>query len=155
MTLFTIPLLINGEEKTSASTFPVESPVSHKTIWSCSSASAADADAALAAASAAFPAWSKIKPAARRTIFMKAADLLEQRSEELRAHMNEETGSVDPFADFNIVTVAENIRDVAGRCSAIMGSIPTAQEEGTGALILKEPYGVILGIAPWYGCQPE
>ncbi|KAF7352468.1 putative salicylaldehyde dehydrogenase protein [Mycena venus] len=71
----TIPLLINGEEKISSTTFPVDSPLSHTTIWSCSSASSADAEAAIAAASAAFPAWSKTKPVERRKILLKAADL--------------------------------------------------------------------------------
>ncbi|KAJ7077388.1 Aldehyde/histidinol dehydrogenase [Mycena belliarum] len=146
---FTVPLLINGEEKISASTFPIESPVSHKTIWSCSSASPADADAAITAASAAFAIWSKTKPAARRTIMLKAADLLEQRAAEMQAHMNEETGSVDFFAAFNVATTAEMLRDTAGRCSAILGSIPMCQDEGTAALVLKEPLGVILSMAPW------
>ncbi|KAF7361971.1 putative salicylaldehyde dehydrogenase protein [Mycena venus] len=146
---YTIPLLINGEEKTTTTTFPVDSPLSHTTIWSCSSASEADVDAAVAAASAAFPAWSKTKPAERRNILLKAADLLEQRADELKLHMQQETGSVEMFAAFNIGTTAEHIRDTAGRISAIMGSIPVCQDQGTSALVLKEPYGVVLGIAPW------
>jgi acyl-CoA reductase-like NAD-dependent aldehyde dehydrogenase len=46
--------------------------------------------------------------------------------------------------------MADMLRDVAGRLSGIMGHIPNCEEEGTQALILKEPYGVVLGIAPWY-----
>ncbi|KAJ6525024.1 Aldehyde/histidinol dehydrogenase [Mycena vulgaris] len=146
---FTIPLLINGEEKISAATFAVESPVSHTTLWSCSSASAADADDAVAAASAAFTSWSKTKPATRRNILLKAADLLEQRAAELKEHMQQETGSTGDYADFNTMTAAETMRDAAGRCSAIVGSIPVCQAEGTSALLVKEPYGVVLAIAPW------
>ncbi|KAJ7450041.1 Aldehyde/histidinol dehydrogenase [Mycena galericulata] len=146
---YTIPLLINGEERTAASTFPVVSPISHSPIWSCSLASSSDADAALAAASAAFPIWSKTKPATRRTILLKAADLLEQRADELKVHMHQEMGAHEAFTGFNIMTAAELIRDVAGRCSAIMGSIPICQDEGTSALVLKEPLGVVLAIAPW------
>jgi acyl-CoA reductase-like NAD-dependent aldehyde dehydrogenase len=147
---YTIPLLINGEEKISSTTFPVDSPLSHTTIWSCSSASLDDADAAVAAASAAFPAWSKTKPAQRRSILLKAADLLEQRAEELKLHMQQETGAGEMFAAFNVGTAAELIRDAAGRITAITGSIPVCQDEGTSALLLKEPYGVVLAIAPWY-----
>ncbi|KAJ7102781.1 Aldehyde/histidinol dehydrogenase [Mycena epipterygia] len=147
--MFTVPFLINGEDKTSASTFPVESPVSHTTIWSCSSASSADADAAVSAASAAFPIWSKTKPAARRTILLKAADLLDERVDELKAAMHHETGALDFFGGFNVMTAAEFIRDAAGKCSAIVGSIPICQDEGTSALVLKEPYGVVLAMAPW------
>ncbi|KAJ7101396.1 salicylaldehyde dehydrogenase [Mycena belliarum] len=68
----------------------------------------------------------------------------------MQAHMNEETGSPDSLAVFNVVTTAEMLRDTAGRCSAILGSIPTmCQDEGTTALVLKEPLGVILSMAPW------
>lgn len=31
----------------------------------------------------------------------------------------------------------------------VQGSIPASGDEGRAALVLKEPYGVILGIAPW------
>ncbi|KAJ7126268.1 Aldehyde/histidinol dehydrogenase [Mycena epipterygia] len=147
--MHTIPLLINGEERTSESTFAVESPVSQTTLWSCSSASSADTDAALSAASAAFPIWSKTKPAARRTIFLKAADLLEQRVDELKLHMHQETGAAVLFSGMNVMSAVDVIREVAGRCTAIMGSIPSCQDEGTSALIFKEPLGVVLAIAPW------
>ncbi|KAF8217926.1 salicylaldehyde dehydrogenase [Mycena galopus ATCC 62051] len=147
--VYTIPLLINGQEKTSSTTFPVESPLTQTTIWSCSSASSDDADAAVAAASAAFPAWSKTKPVERRKILLKAADLLEQQAEEYKLHMQQETGSHEGFGDFNIMTAAEHIRDTAGLISSIAGSIPVCKDEGTSALVLKEPYGVVLAIAPW------
>ncbi|KAJ6456621.1 Aldehyde/histidinol dehydrogenase [Mycena vitilis] len=145
----TIPLLINGQELTSSTTFPIESPVSQTHIWSCSIATTADADAAVSAAAAAFLVWSKTKPAARRTILLKAADLLEARAEELKLTMQQEIGAPQGFADFNVVTSAELIRDTAGRISAITGSIPVCQDEGTSALVLKEPYGVVLAFAPW------
>ncbi|KAJ7060561.1 Aldehyde/histidinol dehydrogenase [Mycena amicta] len=146
----TIPLLIKGEERISASTFPVVSPVSHQVLYACSSASAADTDLAIAAASAAFQEWSKTKPAQRRTILLKAADLLEGLSPALTESIMLETGSTEAFAEFNIRTTAELIRDTAGKISAsITGSVPVSQDEGTSALVLKEPYGVVLSIAPW------
>ncbi|EOD46582.1 hypothetical protein GTA08_BOTSDO11740 [Neofusicoccum parvum] len=149
MSSFTIPLLINGEEKIASKTFAIHSPASHSDIWSCSSASSADVDAALQAAKAAFPAWSKTKPAARRTILNKAADLFDQRADEFKDHMSQETGAAAMFTGINATTAAELIRDVAGRISGVMGAIPATMDEGTTALVLKEPFGVVLGIAPW------
>ncbi|KAJ7226793.1 Aldehyde/histidinol dehydrogenase [Mycena pura] len=146
---FTVPLLINGEEKVSASTFPLISPLSHKTLWSSSCASSSDADAAVASASAAFPTWAKTKPAVRRTILLKAADLFEERAAELMDVLIQETGAPEPYAAFNVTTITGTIRDAAGRCSAITGSIPICQAEGMSALVLREPYGVVLGMAPW------
>jgi acyl-CoA reductase-like NAD-dependent aldehyde dehydrogenase len=150
MAPYTVPILINGKEVTTPTTFPVTSPSSHKEIWQASSASLDNVSEAISAAQAAFPAWSKTKPAARRNILLKAADIFESRAEEFGGYMMEETGAEVGFSKgFNVPLTAEMMRDVAGRISTVMGCIPTCAEEGTGALVVKEPYGVILGIAPW------
>jgi acyl-CoA reductase-like NAD-dependent aldehyde dehydrogenase len=147
---YTVPLLINGKEVTTATTFSISSPSSHEWIWQSSSASLEDVEAATSAAQAAFPTWSKMKPTARRAIFMKAADIIDSRAEELADYMKLETGAASAFADgFNVPKAADMLRDVAGRLSTIMGHIPSCEEEGTSALIVKEPYGVVLAIAPW------
>ncbi|KAK7039336.1 putative salicylaldehyde dehydrogenase protein [Favolaschia claudopus] len=151
----TIPLLINGEEilpsnSDPESTFPVVSPSTHTIVHTCTSASPAHASAALAAAQVAFSAWSRTTPAHRRNIIMKAADLLEARAQELIKAMCDETGSQEGFAVFNVHTVAEQMRDTAGRISgAVVGWVPQCADEDTTAMVLKEPYGVVLGIAPW------
>ncbi|ORX97392.1 Aldehyde/histidinol dehydrogenase [Clohesyomyces aquaticus] len=150
MAAYTVPLLINGKEVTTKTTFEVTSPASHKPIWNASSASLDDVSAAVSAAQAAFPPWSKTKPAFRRGILLKAADILQSRAEECGGYMMQETGAEPPFsAGFNVPLTAEMLRDVAGRISGIMGCIPVCAEEGTSALVVKEPWGVVLGIAPW------
>ena len=150
-TAYNVPLLIDGKEVTTDTTFPVISPSSHKQVWQSSSASVEDAQKATAAALAAFPAWAKMKPAAKRDIFMKAADLIESRASELAEYMKVETGAADIFSGgFNVPKCADMLRDVAGRLSSIMGHIPTCEAEGTAALVIKEPLGVVLAIAPWY-----
>jgi acyl-CoA reductase-like NAD-dependent aldehyde dehydrogenase len=81
---------------------------------------------------------------------MQAADILEGRAEECVSYMAQETGSLQAFSAFNIKTSADLLREVAGGISvALTGSIPVCEEEGTYALVVKEPYGVCLGIAPW------
>ena len=147
---YTVPLLINGEEITTKTTFSVISPSSHKQIRSASSASLDDVKSAISAAQAAFPAWAKTKPSTRRDIFLKAADIFTSRAVEVGRYMEEETGSAPAFSSgFNVPLTAEMFKDVAGRCSTITGIIPTCSQEGTSALVIKEPYGVVLGIAPW------
>ena len=149
-TSYIVPLLINGKEVTTSTTFTVTSPASHKEVWQSSSASLEDVKSAISAAKAAFPAWSKLKPSAKRAIFMKAADIIDARATELADYMKIETGAADAFSSgFNVPKAADMLRDVAGRLSAVMGHIPSCEEEGTSALIVKEPYGVVLGIAPW------
>jgi acyl-CoA reductase-like NAD-dependent aldehyde dehydrogenase len=62
-----------------------------------------------------------------------------------------EIGSMEPFAKFNTSITTEMLRDVSGRIEqALHGEIPVCAQEGTEALIVKEPFGVVLGIAPWY-----
>jgi acyl-CoA reductase-like NAD-dependent aldehyde dehydrogenase len=81
---------------------------------------------------------------------MKAADIIDARASELADYMKIETGAASPFADgFNVPKAADMLRDVAGRLSTLMGHIPICEEEGTSALIVKEPLGVVLAIAPW------
>lgn len=147
---YTVPLLINGKEITTSTTFPVVSPSSHKQIWSASSAALEDVQKAVDAAQAAFPEWSKTKPAARRDLFLKASDIFTSRAEELGRYMEEETGSAPAFSSgFNVPLAAEMFKDVAGRCSSVNGVIPTCSDSNTNALVVKEPYGVVLGISPW------
>jgi acyl-CoA reductase-like NAD-dependent aldehyde dehydrogenase len=149
-TSYTVPLLINGKEVTTKTTFPVTSPSSHKEVWQSSSASLEEAKSATAAAQAAFPAWAKMKPAAKRAIFMKAADIIDSRKEEFANYMKIETGAAEAFSSgFNVPKCADMLRDVAGRLSTVMGHIPTCEAEGTAALVVKEPLGVVLAIAPW------
>jgi len=147
----TIPLLINGEEVTTRNnTFDVISPVTHHKIWSCSSASPEDAKRAVEAAQAAFPAWAATKPAQRRDILLSAASILESRREECAEYMKIETGSGNWAShDFNLPMSVELLRDVAGRIATVTGSILTSALPARSAMVIKEPYGVILGIAPW------
>ncbi|MCJ1388709.1 hypothetical protein MMC18_001558 [Xylographa bjoerkii] len=145
-----IPLQINGKEVKTSTTFDVVDPSTGKVIWKSASASKEDAINAIEAAQAAFPAWSKTKPSKRRDIMLKAAEILQSRGEELGGYMMTETGSQAPFATgFNIPTSVEMLKDIAGRIVTISGSLPVCGDEGANAIVYKEPYGVVLGIAPW------
>ena len=147
----TVPLQINGHEVETTNTFDVVDPSTGKTVWKSASASKEDAINAIEAAQAAFPAWSKTKPAARRDIFLKAAEILASRSDELQEYMMIETGSTTAFAGgFNVPNSVEMLKDVAGRIITISASVPVMGEEGKSAIVFKEPYGVVFGIAPWY-----
>lgn len=145
-----VPLLINGKEVTNDSTFDVVSPVTGKVIWKASSASKQQAVEAVEAAQAAFPAWSKTKPSFRRDILIRASDILKSRGDEICEYMDIETGSTEGVSKyFNLPSSIEQLRDVGGRIVTVTGNIPVCGEEGKSALMYREPYGVIFGIAPW------
>ena len=146
-----IPLIINGKEEHTASTFDVISPYTNKTCWAAASATPEDATRAANAADAAFPAWSQTKPTVRRDILLKAADILESRLEQCAEYMRTEMGADVGASQFFVVPLGiRMLREVAGRITSICGSVPVVEEEGQSAMIYKEPMGVILGLVPWY-----
>lgn len=147
---YVIPLQINGEEVKTSTTYPVVNPATNEVAWESCSASKADAIKAADAAQAAFPAWSKTKVATRRGIFLKAADIMIRRAEELLDYIKAETAGVESFIAFNVFVTAEQLRDVGGRIATVVGHVPAYDMDDRSAMILKEPYGVVLSIAPWY-----
>lgn len=145
----TVPFFINGKDVPSQKTFDVVNPATQAAVHKCSSATEDDAHAAVAAAAAALPAWRALPPGKRRDIFLKAADIMARRKDELATTMMDEVGVPRGWAEFNVTTAREFLLDIAGRLVAIEGFIPTPSDPATGALVVKEPFGVILAIAPW------
>ncbi|KAE8349913.1 Aldehyde/histidinol dehydrogenase [Aspergillus coremiiformis] len=144
-----IPLIINNESVVTETVFDVHNPATGEVVDRCTSASVDNANRAVAAAKAAFPAWSKTKPYDRRDILMRAADIMLSRREELIKYQMEETGAGRLFVEKTFEMGAGFIKDFAARIPSIEGSVPSVSEDGECAMVLKEPYGVVLGIAPW------
>ncbi|KAK3382860.1 Aldehyde/histidinol dehydrogenase [Lasiosphaeria ovina] len=146
---YSVPFFINGEEVHPQTKFQITSPRTGEVIHHCGSATDVEVSAAVDAAANAFKTWKNTIPRERRDIFLKAADILERRKEELGDYLMEETGSPRQWADFNIGVTKEFLIDVAGRLSSLEGSIPTTEDPTIGAMVVREPFGVILAIAPW------
>lgn len=146
----TIPLLINNQSIRSDPVFEVRNPATSSVVHHCVGATVDDAESAVNAAKAAFPAWSKTSPYERRDILTRAADIMASRREELIMCQVEETGAMRIFAEKTFDMGLAFLRDVAGRIPSIEGAVPSVSEAGETALVFKEPYGVILSIAPWY-----
>lgn len=146
----TIPLWLNGEQSTLSSTFDIISPVDQQKLHSCSSASEQDAEAAIKAAEAALKSWSQTKPEERRDILLRAAEGLDKRRDELWHYSHNETGAHQSMFSFDVAAAIALCKDLAGKISAALtGDLPAVAEPGKSAMIVKEPYGVVLAIAPW------
>ncbi|KAJ5208744.1 hypothetical protein N7449_003123 [Penicillium cf. viridicatum] len=143
------PLIINNESIETDIKFEVHAPATGELSGYCAGVSVDDANRAVDSAQAAFPAWSKTKAHARRDILLKAADIMDSRKEELIQYQREETGAGRPFSEFTFNMGVLFIKEFAGRISTIEGIAPNVSGEGEGAIVYKEPYGVILSIAPW------
>jgi acyl-CoA reductase-like NAD-dependent aldehyde dehydrogenase len=105
--------------------------------------------AAVEAASAAFPAWSATGPNARRALLNAAAAALEARAEDFVRLMIEELRASEPWARFNVMLGAGMIREAAALTTQIGGEVIPSDKPGLLSLALREPAGVVLGIAPW------
>jgi acyl-CoA reductase-like NAD-dependent aldehyde dehydrogenase len=150
---FIVPHLIGGKDSLEKLNLLIDviSPHTNKSCWKAVSANPQDAIAAVEAAQAAFPAWSITKPDSRRDILLKAANILEARAEEYAGYVVTEIGVDVGVAKHIIVPLAlRMLRDIACRISSICGSVPVCESKGQSALVLKEPYGVVLGIVPWW-----
>ncbi len=93
--------------------------------------------------------WSALGPNARRALLMKAAGALEERKDAFVSAMMAEVGATAGWAMFNLMLAAGMVREAASLTTQIGGEVIPSDKPGCIALALREPVGVILGIAPW------
>lgn len=148
--MFQVPLLIDGIARSASSgaVFERHNPFNGDTVSRVAAASLEDADAAVAAAHRAFPAWAGLGPAERRARLLTAAQLLEARRDRFMA-MAVETGATADWYGFNVKLAANMLRDAAGMTTQIKGEVIPSDVPGSFAMALRQPVGVVLGIAPW------
>ena len=102
-----------------------------------------------ARAAAAQPAWGAMGPNARRAVLQKAADALASKKDEFVAAMMGEIGATAGWAMFNLGLAVSMVREAASLTTQISGEVIPSDKPGCLAMALREPVGVILGIAPW------
>lgn len=124
-------------------------PLTGEVASSAPAMKAADIPAIAAKAAAAFPAWAAQGPNARRAVLMKAAAALEARADAFVDAMMGEIGATRGWALFNLGLAAGMVREAAALTTQITGEVIPSDKPGCLAMALKEPVGVILGIAPW------
>ncbi|GHA00803.1 aldehyde dehydrogenase [Novosphingobium arvoryzae] len=124
-------------------------PLTGEVASSAPAMKAADIPAIAAKAAAAFPAWAAQGPNARRAVLMKAAAALEARADAFVEAMMGEIGATRGWALFNLGLAAGMVREAAALTTQIAGEVIPSDKPGCLAMALKEPVGVILGIAPW------
>jgi benzaldehyde dehydrogenase (NAD) len=124
-------------------------PVTNETASKALAMTAADAAAVADRAAEGFAKWSGSGPNNRRALLMSAAVALESRKDEFVRAMMAEIGATAGWAMFNLMLAAGMIREAASLTTQISGEVIPSDKPGCLALALREPVGVILGIAPW------
>src|SRR5271154_2894494 len=80
---------------------------------------------------------------------MKAAHALEARGEAFAAAMAAETGASGMWAGFNVHLAAGGLLEAAALTTQINGELIPSDVPGNLAMGVRQPAGVVLGIAPW------
>jgi benzaldehyde dehydrogenase (NAD) len=124
-------------------------PLTHEPASKATAMSPVEARAVADRAANAFPGWSTLGPNARRALLMNAAAALEARKDDFVRAMTTEVGATAGWAMFNLMLAAGMIREAASITTQIGGEVIPSDKPGCLALTLREPVGVILGIAPW------
>jgi aldehyde dehydrogenase (NAD+) len=111
--------------------------------------SAEDTKTAIAAAKAAFPAWSRSGILERHAILKKTADEILARKEELGKLLAREEGKILPEAIGEVTRAAQIFDFFAGEALRLTGEIVPSARPGITVEITREPLGVIGIITPW------
>ncbi|HVI99870.1 MAG TPA: aldehyde dehydrogenase [Sphingomonas sp.] len=144
-----VSLSIGGKAKAASRTFERRDPVTGETATVAAAAGPGEARAAADAAAAAFGEWSARGPNARRAALMAAADALDARGDAFVDAMMRETGATEGWARFNLMLASGMVREAAALTTQIGGEVIPSDKPGCIAMALREPTGVVLGIAPW------
>jgi acyl-CoA reductase-like NAD-dependent aldehyde dehydrogenase len=107
-----------------------------------------DAKRAVESAAEAFGEWSTAPPAQRQAVFLKAADILESRRDEVVSWLARETGCTFGFGMFQMGFVPGLFRQAAGTAYAAVGEV-IPSDTGAFAMGIRRPAGVVGAIAPW------
>ncbi len=144
-------MYINGEwtEAASGATFDDHDPFTGEVFAKVASANKEDAKRAIGAAAAAFPSWSASPPAERGMYFLKAADILEKRQQEILQILTEETGGTFGWGMFQTHFTPGLLRAAAAQVHMVTGEIIPADLPGAFFMALRQPVGVVAGISPW------
>jgi acyl-CoA reductase-like NAD-dependent aldehyde dehydrogenase len=141
---------IGGEwtDAADGGTFDIKDPFTGETVATAPAGGAAEVTRAIEAAAAAFPAWAATPPSVRQGIFLKAADVLESRSDEVVAALARETGATFGFGMFQLHFVPGLFRQAAALPYQPIGTV-IPSDTGAFSMGVRKPVGVVAAIAPW------
>jgi vanillin dehydrogenase len=139
----------NAVEAAGGATFERKDPMTGKVASVTAAATVDDVNKVVASAAHAFESWSETGPGLRRSLLLKAADLMESRTDQFIKLMLEETGATAPWAGFNVHLAAGILREAAALTTQITGEVIPSDKPGILSMAIRQPAGVVLGIAPW------
>ena len=141
--------LVNGQWIAGSSRFDVLDPATGHKLADVANLGPKDAEAAIAAANAAWPAWKAKTAKERSTILRKWFDLLMANQEDLGRILTAEQGK--PFAEAKgeIAYGASFVEWFAEEAKRVNGETLPTFDNNRRLIVLKQPIGVCAAITPW------
>ncbi len=142
---------INGTAHKGASTrtSPVFNPATGVVAKNVALASVADVDTAVAAATAAYPAWRDMSQANRQAILYKYRELLNARRNDLADILTAEHGKVTSDARGEVARGIEVVEFALGMPSLIKGDYSENVSTGVDVYTIRQPLGAVAIISPF------
>lgn len=112
-------------------------------------ASRADAVRAVDAAYRARESWGRVIASERAAILLRAADILASKVDDIRDVLIEESGSTFGKSMFEVMYCIDLLRSAAGDVRHIFGETLPHSAPGQIGMTVRQPLGVIAGIAPF------
>ena len=144
-------MIINGAVTASDNVVDVLNPANEEVLAQCHFGTAADVDAAVAAARAAFPAWSALPDGDRQAKILELAGLIEANMPELMELVTKETGK--PMGGLESVGSGMEVGGAAAWAQATASlelPVEVVQDDDTTRIeVHRKPLGVVGSITPW------
>ncbi|HVC37256.1 MAG TPA: CoA-acylating methylmalonate-semialdehyde dehydrogenase [Gammaproteobacteria bacterium] len=128
---------------------PVYEPASGRLVAQLGLAGMHEADAAIHAAVAAFPAWAELPPLQRARVLFKYRDLLEREYDSLAELITREHGKTLTDAHGELQRGIEVVEFACGIPHLLKGEYSDHVSSGVDSWTLRQPLGVCLGITPF------
>ena len=141
--------LINGEWVEGNASPNINPSNTNEVIGEYAQATADQAKDAIAAAKAAFPAWSRSGILERHALLRKTADEVLARRQELGELLAREEGKTLPEAIGEVVRAGQIFDFFAGEALRLSGEMLPSVRPGVGVEITRDPIGVVGLITPW------
>ena len=141
--------LIDGQWISGASLFAVHDPATGQLLAEVANLGPQDAQAAISAANAAWPAWRSKTAKERSIILRKWYDLLMANQDDLGRIMTAEQGKPLPEAKGEVAYGASFVEWFAEEAKRVNGETLPQFDNNRRLLVLKQPIGVCAAITPW------
>ncbi|KAK6526748.1 hypothetical protein TWF281_009951 [Arthrobotrys megalospora] len=150
-TSFCVPLWINGATicPEGSTEYNVTTPPSQSLAWKACAATPSSINEAILAASQTFASWSKTPFSDRISVFSKAADILESKSDEVQYYFEKEIGAAEAWSSFNLNFCVGALRGIGDVLEDTLQTEVIKGKDGMKGIVNKTPYGVVGAIAPW------